>query len=75
MEMQMQAEKNQYREYFKKVAPYIRFHTVIKANDINVQQANFSGFMKGRDTAVTEDNLKRIKEACCELGNELIGKE
>lgn len=70
----MTTKKENYREYFRKVSPFIRFQTVLRENDINVLQPNFSKFMKGNDSAMTEENLKRIRKACGELGDKLNEK-
>lgn len=70
----MTTKKENYRKYFKKVSPFIRFQTVLRENDINVLQPNFSNFMKGNDSAMTEENLEKLKEACGELGNRLNEK-
>ena len=70
----MTTKKENYREYFKKVSPFIRFQTVLRENDINVLQPNFSNFMKGNDSAMTEENLEKLKEACSKLGNRLNEK-
>lgn len=63
--------KDDYRVYFKKVSPYVRFQAILRENDIDVLQPNFSKFIGGCDAAVSEQNLKKIKKACTKLGKDL----
>lgn len=60
--------KGLYRDFFKSVSQFIRFQALFREYNINVQQPNFSNFLRGNDTAVTEESLKKIKKACENLG-------
>lgn len=67
-------DKKQYRDFFKQVSPFIRFQTVINENDIGILQPNFSRFLNGNDSAVTDEKLRKLKNACEDLGGKMCRK-
>lgn len=66
---ELNRKKDSYRSYFIKISPFIRMKLLYEP--LGIRQPNFSSFMRGNNTAISEDSLKELKIACINLGNRL----